>query len=162
MRRSIAGADWVMDQTLQRNRTVGGTSLTWSGRCAPLDDIDFTVRSWVPHSGWPITRAELDPFFDRAPSYLGTAPQGYDGRLWHRPGEPDIDTSVLRPCFWQYSQDAAHPSEPMRFGRRFLRLSSPNIRMLHHATVRSIKTNEAGTHLDSVLVGNPEGKTTPG
>src|SRR5258708_2821036 len=28
----------VMDQWLVRNRIVGGTSTTWTGRCAPFDD----------------------------------------------------------------------------------------------------------------------------
>jgi choline dehydrogenase-like flavoprotein len=153
------GAPRDMRPGKTHNRIVGGTSHSWAGRCAPLDDVDFKVRTWVPHSGWPITRTELDPYFDRAAPYLGIAPQGYDGRLWHRPGEPDIDTSVLRPCFWQYSQDASNASEPMRFGRRFLRSTSPNIRILHHATVQRIRINEAGTHLDSVLVGSLEGKT---
>src|SRR5271157_263889 len=36
-----------------RNRTLGGTSYAWSGRCVPLDDIDYEARPWVPLSGWP-------------------------------------------------------------------------------------------------------------
>ncbi|WP_280272153.1 NAD(P)-binding protein [Nocardia wallacei] len=40
-----------------RNRVLGGSSDTWSGRCGYLDEIDFACRPWVPGSGWPI-RAE--------------------------------------------------------------------------------------------------------
>jgi len=153
------GAPRVMNQSLLRNRVVGGSSHTWTGRCAPLDEIDYTVRPWVPHSGWPIARHDLEPYFDRAAPHLGIALQGYDGRLWHRSGEPEVDTRLLRPCFWQYSQGAIYPSRPMRFGPRFIRRTAPNIRLLHHATVRRVKLNEAATRLDSVIAIGPEGKT---
>ena len=53
------GVPRVMDQTRVRNRIVGGTSHTWSGRCSPLDEIDFEHRDWVPYSGWPIAPIEL-------------------------------------------------------------------------------------------------------
>lgn len=142
-----------------RNRVFGGTSQSWAGRCTPLDDIDFKVRPWVPHSGWPFARSELAPYFDRTAPYLGIAPQGYDGMLWHRPGEPELDTSLVRPYFWQHSQDATSPSKPMRFGPRFARMTAPNIQVLHHATVRRINLSEAGTRQESILVGCLEGKT---
>jgi hypothetical protein len=119
-----------MNQAVLRNRVFGGTSQSWTGRCTPLDDIDFKVRPWVPHSGWPLARSELAPYFDRTAPYLGIAPQGYDGRLWHRPGEPELDTSLVRPYFWQHSQDATSPSKPMRFGPRFARMTAP-IQVLH-------------------------------
>ena len=52
----------------------GGTTGHWGGYCAPLDPIDFERRDWVPHSGWPITRAELDPFYARAHPLLDLGP----------------------------------------------------------------------------------------
>src|SRR5678816_3657587 len=39
----------------------GGTTGHWAGYCSPFDEIDFIKRDWVPHSGWPITRKDLDP-----------------------------------------------------------------------------------------------------
>src|SRR5215472_3581398 len=44
------GAPRVTEQKLVRNRIFGGSSHTWSGKCAPLDDIDFEARPWVPFS----------------------------------------------------------------------------------------------------------------
>src|SRR4051812_13164262 len=44
----------------------GGTTGHWAGWCANYDPIDFETRDWVPHSGWPIKRADLDPFYARA------------------------------------------------------------------------------------------------
>ena len=42
-----------------RRRMLGGASTAWGGRCIPLEPIDFEVRDWVPHSGWPIDYAEF-------------------------------------------------------------------------------------------------------
>ncbi len=153
------GVPRVMDQTRVRNRIVGGTSHTWSGRCSPLDEIDFEYRDWVPYSGWPITPTELSVYFDRAAPYLGIAPEGYDGKLWYRAGEPEIDTALLRRCFWQYSRDADQPTDSMRFSRRFLRTRSSNVRLLHHATARNIGVNVSATRVEFVLLTCPEGKT---
>src|SRR5688572_2770616 len=44
-----------------RLRYFGGTTNHWSGYCVPYDERAFDPRSWVPHSGWPITKAEIDP-----------------------------------------------------------------------------------------------------
>ena len=49
-----------------RQRRFGGTSTIWGGRCMPFDPIDFEPREFMPHSGWPLSRAELLPFYRRA------------------------------------------------------------------------------------------------
>src|SRR5262245_58189592 len=36
----------------------GGNTNHWFGNCGPLDDADFASRPWVPHSGWPLRRAD--------------------------------------------------------------------------------------------------------
>jgi choline dehydrogenase-like flavoprotein len=61
----------VMDQWLVRNRMLGGSSNTWTGRCAPFDEIDCEARNWVQYSGWPFTAGEVEPFLQRAAPYLG-------------------------------------------------------------------------------------------
>lgn len=52
--------------TENRRRQWGGTTGVWGGRCVPFDSIDFQRREWVPHSGWPFSRAELDPYYREA------------------------------------------------------------------------------------------------
>jgi 2-polyprenyl-6-methoxyphenol hydroxylase-like FAD-dependent oxidoreductase len=49
---------------------LGGTSAVWGGRCVPFDDIDFEKRSFVPHSGWPISHKEVKPWYRKAAFYL--------------------------------------------------------------------------------------------
>lgn len=157
------GAPRVIEQTLVRNRIFGGSSHTWSGKCATFDDIDFEARPWVAFSGWPICRANLAPYLDRAASYVGIEPHCHDRDVWALLGRPqpnpDVDTEVLVPFFWQLSKDDSSPLDyAMRFGRRFLSSTATNIRILLHATVTHITTNETGAQLTSVEVTNPEGK----
>ena len=49
---------------------LGGSSNLWAGRCAPLEPIDFVSRPWVRDSGWPLTRKDLDPYYERASALL--------------------------------------------------------------------------------------------
>lgn len=49
-----------------RFRVHGGTTRKWGGQILELDDLDFDRRDWIPGSGWPISREELKPFYERA------------------------------------------------------------------------------------------------
>lgn len=49
-----------------RVRALGGSGHVWGGKCAPLDPADFAERSWIPYSGWPVTREQMQPYYDRA------------------------------------------------------------------------------------------------
>ena len=48
----------------ERERIYGGTSTHWGGQSRPEDPIDLAERPNFP--GWPITRDELDPYYDQA------------------------------------------------------------------------------------------------
>jgi hypothetical protein len=59
-----------------RRRQFGGAANLWNHqirgqsaryiRYLPLDEIDFEHRDWVPESGWPFSRKEIEPFYERA------------------------------------------------------------------------------------------------
>lgn len=69
----VSGLDyWPLDEP--RLRLLGGSSNHWAGWSRPLDALDFTVRGHVPLSGWPITRADLDPYLDETDAILDLAP----------------------------------------------------------------------------------------
>ena len=71
-------------QTLDttRLRFFGGTTNHWAGYCRPMDEIDFARRHWLPETGWPITRASLDPYYTRAQSICELGRYDYDPENW--------------------------------------------------------------------------------
>ncbi len=52
-----------------RERRFGGASTTWAGLSSPFDSADFVHRPWLRHSGWPISREALMPYYAAATRY---------------------------------------------------------------------------------------------
>ena len=53
-----------------RERILGGTSTTWTGLSAPLDEIDMEQRDYLSYpSHWPIKLSDLKPYYERASDY---------------------------------------------------------------------------------------------
>ncbi|BAU10052.1 monooxygenase FAD-binding protein [Leptolyngbya sp. NIES-3755] len=145
-----------------RYRIFGGTSHLWTGRCAPFDELDFQPRSWVPHSGWTITRRSLDPYLERAGENLGLGPHCYDERLWEQfkvsSAADSLNEALVKPVFWQFSKHHNNPHEPARFGQGFMPDHAPNIQVLMNANVTHLNTNPEGTRLQSIEVTSLNGK----
>jgi choline dehydrogenase-like flavoprotein len=156
------GVPFPLDhQTRQRLRIFGGTSRIWTGRCAPFKNADFDSRPWVNHSGWPLTRAQLDPYFERAGVYLGLGPHCYDESLWARfkvpRPTPALDEQLIEPIFWQFSTGrtsgrSADFSQDLEFP------TTPNLKVLLHANVTHINTNESLNKFESVEIRTLNGK----
>lgn len=66
-RNSIA-SDFKLNPTI--NIGFGGTSQLWHNVLAPLDEEDFKKNSWMPHSGWQITRATLGPYYEEVADFF--------------------------------------------------------------------------------------------
>lgn len=70
---------------VSRNRYLGGSTNTWMGQCAPLDNIDFEQREWVKDSGWPITKSDIEPYYAQACETLKLPSYEYFGSNdWHK------------------------------------------------------------------------------
>jgi choline dehydrogenase-like flavoprotein len=74
-----------------RRSQFGGTMAMWNmeladkslgARFVPLDAIDFETRDWVPYSGWPFSRASLDPYYKQAEELCGLISNTYDAAVW--------------------------------------------------------------------------------
>lgn len=61
-------------------RALGGTSSLWGGRCVPLDSIDFERRDYIPRSGWPLSSADLAPYYAKACELLTAGDPVFDIR----------------------------------------------------------------------------------
>ena len=66
----IATSNSHVPMHIATRHAFGGTSWAWSGVCGRFDDIDFHVRDYVHHSGWPLAHSEVAPFYDRAANLL--------------------------------------------------------------------------------------------
>ncbi len=148
------GAPRYIQQDQVRNRIFGGTSHTWTGKCAPFDPIDFQKRNWIPHSGWPIQQTDLEDYLDRARENLRLGSSCYDERLWKafKVSSPyRFNSKLLKSQFWQYSKVSKQDRQPMRFGP-YLIGEANNINVLLHANVTHLNTDEQGTKLESVEI----------
>jgi choline dehydrogenase-like flavoprotein len=136
-----------------RSRYFGGSSNCWGGFCRPLDTHDFEVREWVPNSGWPITRAELLPYYQRAQALLQLGPLEYDPAIWERwIGRPDA--RLVR-----FDRDRAiniisQLSPPTRFGRYYREeiARSRSVSAYLNANVTEIETPGAGSQVSGIKV----------
>lgn len=133
-----------------RTRFFGGSTNCWAGFCRPLDPIDFTERAWLPHSGWPFGRSELDPFYARAHAVLRLGPFDYEPGRWSKSDAALLDLSAgpLQNHVFQYGDG------PIRMGtayRNELR-KAPRIRVLLHANAAEIELDADGAAVNDVRV----------
>jgi choline dehydrogenase-like flavoprotein len=138
------------DVELSRLRFLGGTTNHWEGVCGPLDEIDFQVRSWVPHSGWPFSKDELVPFYERAQVICGVGPYLYGDGVWAHIGRDplDLDQSKIQYGFSQMREF------PVRFGEEYAEdiEKSESIQLFLHANVTNIQLSNDRKRIDFVNV----------
>ncbi len=124
-----------------RLRYFGGTTNHWLGYCRPFDDIDFEQREWVPHSGWPITRATLEPFYRRAAAVCKVAPD-FAG----------IEPLIAEPAnrIWTFPFHIA----PLRFGYAYrgVLVDATDIEVFLHANALRLALRPNGDSVDHVEV----------
>lgn len=134
-----------------RLRYFGGTTNHWTGQCAPLDPIDFTARDWIAHSGWPMGRDELDPFYVRASHYaeLGGF-EAFDVRTAQRStGYPVWEFTDGRLQHVVYQQ-----SPPTRFGQAWRKplAEADDIEVYLNATVVELVADARGQRLSHLAI----------
>lgn len=131
-----------------RARYFGGSSNHWTGQCRPLDPLDFEQRDWVPNSGWPFGRKELDPFYERAQRWCQLGPYEYDFGKW------EIPQDMLVPIQGKFENALYQFGPPTRFGAVYRdRLAkADNLRVILHANAVEILVDEQARHCNSLAV----------
>ena len=135
-----AGADLGMPYYAledSRLRFLGGTTNIWGGRCVPLQAIDFEQRAWVPHSGWPISLADLEVHYRQAHADLELGEFEYGEALWSRlDGQaPGFDPQVFNTLFWRFDEQRE------RFANALPPADSSGCRIFLHANVTALNAN---------------------
>ena len=151
------GLPWGADLAASRLRCFGGTTGLWGGGCVPLDASDMAVRPWVPHSGWPISRRELDPFYDRARPILRLPDHKFgDERLaFSLPHKPlGFDPALL---INTYAMLSGQPRLGEVYWDELAR--SRNVTVLLNANLTELKVNENGAAVRHASLRSLEGRT---
>lgn len=127
-----------------RRRGWGGTTSLWGGRCIPLEPIDFEVRDWIPHSGWPIPYDAVARFYPAALSICDAGPDRFtaDSRLFAATS-PDLVLDRIERF-----------SLPTDFGKRYrdALAAASDVRVLMNAPVVEIMTDPAGNATTGVEI----------
>lgn len=148
----MGGVDYPL--TSSRLRYFGGSTNHWGGWCRPLEPLDFEARDWVPHSGWPVTRAELDPFYERAREVCQIRSGAFDdAAAWEAGGKPlPLAGDEVETRFFLYSP-------PTRFGKKYRPVieRAKNIACYLHSNVMEIVPSENAAEVDHLKVGTLTG-----
>ncbi|MEM0985979.1 MAG: GMC family oxidoreductase [Pseudomonadota bacterium] len=136
-----------------RLRMFGGTAAIWGGRCAELDAIDFEQRDYIPHSGWPISKADLVPFYTRAYEAMDIEDRGAAAPVSGPVSSRAVfDRNKLDVGYWRFDE----------FGERFTNVSRGNldtVDILINATMTEMDISDAGA-VTSVTVRSLSGHCT--
>jgi choline dehydrogenase-like flavoprotein len=150
------------DISQTRAAGLGGTSGIWSYRMsnqhepdtgergcryAPLDPIDFEARPEVPHSGWPLARADLDPWYARAQLVCGLGRFDYDPAGWSSPAARPLplDPDLVETQMFQFGPATTWRQNAVRTLR-----TAANVQVLTGTNVTELETDAAGTRVTAV------------
>jgi len=127
-------------------RQLGGASNLWAGRLAALDPIDFEQRAWVPHSGWPLSMQDLEPWYRRAGEILGLQDSGLLAAPGHtRPRFLSAGAIEFKLFQWanrhfnaaDYLREAARRMDRLR-----VMMNAPVVRLCERGDAGSVETAE--------------------
>lgn len=143
---------------LGRRRGLGGTTRAWGGQLLPLRSSEVEPRAWVPHSGWPLTLDELQPFYRRVEAMLGVEGPPYDAQTWKTIGIAPPAFDARRFCV-RFSQWAPLTRRNFAVLMRRAISSSRNVTVFLDSTVTSLDCTVGGENIRSVRARSREGRT---
>jgi choline dehydrogenase-like flavoprotein len=138
-------------------RMLGGTTAIWGGRCCEYDPIDFEARAWVPHSGWPFGKTELEPYYREAARWFEIKePSPMLNRFRQAvPVINSLDDGAFTTGIWVFDD------EDERFtGSRIADVvDHPKTTIVLHATVTSINAAHDAGSIESLTIRDLSGRS---
>ncbi|MDR6788491.1 choline dehydrogenase-like flavoprotein [Sphingomonas sp. BE138] len=160
-----AGQDFLRAQSVSpashspgemyRRRQLGGTSAVWGGRCIPFDPIDFETRDWMPAARWPIGYEEVARFYPQAMALAEAGAAEFTTREAdprREPALPGLGADAVAERIERFS----HPTDFGAWYRKRL-TQAAGLRVLTHAPVERILTDDAGAVARGALVRRADG-----
>jgi choline dehydrogenase-like flavoprotein len=146
-------------------RQLGGTANHWiikmadrryGYRFTPLDPIDFEAREGMPHSGWPITRGDLDPYYRRVHDACGIGPFDYSSERWSSPSAQPLPLPAdqVQTSAFMFSPTNVFTTDiPQQISE------SENVHVYLNATVVELLAASDGGSIQHAVVKTFDGKT---
>ena len=135
-----------------RLRYFGGATNHWGGLCRPLDDLDFERQEWIPYSGWPVRKADLEPYYEEARTICQLKVAEWDLAFWqerdrYAPFSFEGDRVITR-----VAQQA--PSSLRRFGQTYRDevVAAENVTTYLYANVTDIEADETAQNVTRLHV----------
>jgi choline dehydrogenase-like flavoprotein len=104
------------DPDVSRLRLFGGSTNHWAGWCRPLEPEDFRPADPSDPRTWPLSRADLEPYYRRAQTLCELGPYNYDDLApWLQASGMaalELDARRLKTALFQVSP-------PTRFGATY-------------------------------------------
>jgi choline dehydrogenase-like flavoprotein len=128
-----------------RLRYFGGATNHWSGMCWPWTEDDFRRREWIPHSGWPLTKASIAAFYRRALPVFQLEHDEWRPNVWAEPDEPVLPFAGDR-VVTRVTQRAWPGGSRLRFGHAYRErlLQATNITVCLQGNALRFDTNDSG------------------
>jgi len=140
-----------------RMRFLGGSSNCWAGGCGTLDPIDLESRPWVLHSGWPIERKDIDPYYARAEKYLDIQDFFFEKNdlLQNANEQLSFDAAKLDVKYLLFNETGR-----MTFGYHYRKEidESKTLTIITHCNVAKFMEDSVSDRVDNVLFRNTNGK----
>ncbi len=138
-----------------RLRYFGGSTNHWTGLCRPLEESDFVEKDWVPNSGWPIRKADLDPYVLKTHEILDLNTVEYSLSKLALPGSQyfPLAPNLFDHHVWRLST-------PTRFGQKYKvpMEKAPNIKVLLNANVFELVLDPSGKKIVKLTYKDPSQK----
>jgi len=145
-----------------RLRFLGGSSNHWGGWCRPMDQIDFEERTWMPYSGWPFGKKEVDRYFVKAHSLCEGGTLLYDkaGQFTTALGnELALGDGGVTTRWFQFSK-TRDSNLPTHFGDRYAedlkRIGKLSVYL--HANATRIGLDASGAKVEEIDVATLSGR----
>ncbi|MGC2194539.1 MAG: GMC family oxidoreductase, partial [Terriglobales bacterium] len=149
-----AGMDYPLAET--RARQFGGSSALWAGYCAVFDPHDFSLRDWVPRSGWPFGIETIQPYYAKTAEILNLGEPNFDARdIARRSGVVlPFDNQSFVPTVWRFGTPTKRFGECLRHEFEI----SSNITTLIHANVVDIRLDAEHSMVKELTIRTLDGR----
>ena len=144
--------------SLASRRQVGGASTIWGGRCVPFDPVDFDQRELVGDARWPVTYADIAPFFPKTCDWCQCGDALFDAEqipaLADRTLVPGLGNGEVR------ATSLERWSRPTNFGREYYGAlkQARTLRLVTNLTCVEIVCRPGGSEVDHLEAVTPEKK----